>query len=242
MNRLIVLNLLFLSFLLTLSAETFSQSENESLNRKSNRFLILPSHFLDPLNPAFQVGVERRIAKHSAIQAQYGLVLSREVISQYLDLFPLLWGPTYPEKSGHKFRLEYRFYFAEQEGAIHPYVAGEIQYLDITTLTHAKFLASDEDFPYDFDVVTDVTTYEDVFTYRKRRASLGAKWGILLLLTPTLTLDFFVGAGINYRHTIHLDRLNENDWFTVPGFNHHWAPGRTFFPNLPAGFSLGFQF
>lgn len=238
-----LLNLFNIFFLLLIgSSAVVAQSNQDSMSRKANRILILPSHLFDPLNPSIQIGFERKIAKHSAIQLQYGWVLTRDLFNQYLNSLSVTVGSASPEKAGFKLRLEYRYYFGEPGERVQPYLAGECQYLDITTSTVGTFIASDENFPYDFEVVDEFTPYEDEFTYHKRRVGLNAKLGLLLMITAGITLDLYIGTGINFRDSVHLDRINANDWFFVPGFNHHWSPGRAFYPNLPAGFSLGFQF
>lgn len=229
-------------FLIAIPLSGFSQSNQDSVYRKANRLLFLPSHLIDPLNPSIQVGFERKIAQRSAIRIQYGLVPSRDLFTEVLRSFPENRDSFFPEKSGFKLRLEYRYYFGEPSQGVYPYLAGECQYLDITTSTMATFVATDENFPYDFEVVDEFTPYEDEFTYHKRRVGLNAKLGVLLIMLPGITLDLYIGTGINFRESVHGERINANDWFWGPGFNHHWSPGRTFYPNLPAGFSMGFQF
>ncbi len=243
MNTHRLLNLFTIFFLLLIgSSAVVAQSDQDSVHRKANRILILPSHLFDPLNPSIQIGFERKIAKHSAIQLQYGWVLTRDLFNQFLNSLSVNVGATSPEKAGFKLRLEYRYYFGEPDERVFPYLAGECQYLDITTSTVGTFVASDENFPYDFEVLYEFTPYEDEFRYRKSRLGLNAKLGVLFLISSRITLDLYIGAGINFRNSVHFDRLNPNDWFFVPGFNHHWSPGRTFYPNVPAGFSLGVQF
>lgn len=68
MNKHNVLIAVFLSVLLAPVAAIFSQVEEDSLNRKANRLLMLPSHLIDPINPTIQLGFEKGVGQHHAIQ------------------------------------------------------------------------------------------------------------------------------------------------------------------------------
>lgn len=243
MSKHILLSAIFFALLLAATPDSFSQVSEDSLSRKPNRLLILPSHLFDPINPAMQLGFEKGFGQHHAIQIQGGIMLNQDLLSAFVSILPQdSVMVIYPQR-GHKLRLEYRYYLDPLGEQVHPYLAVDFQYQRSSHTVSQDFWVSDTLFEYGFPVGQESGyIYEDEYRILKTKFGMNGKIGVLVVISPFITIDCFGGLGMFFKSIEQEERLNPADFPAGQGLFDSGLPGIYYSPNLPVGFSVGFQF
>lgn len=243
MNKHIFLLALSLLWVLFHPAGGFAQSDNDTLKRLSTRLVILPSHLIDPINPALQVGVETGFGKHHAIQVQGGLILNQDLLSALVLLAPQDSAVVVVPRKGYKLRMEYRYYLDPLGEQVHPYLAIDLQYQQSAYGITQAYRISDTSFDYGFDFdIENGFVYDDDHRVMKTKLGINGKVGVLFVISRFITIDCYGGLGLFRRVIEHENRLNPADPAYGKGIYITDDPGTRYLPNLQVGFSLGFQF
>jgi hypothetical protein len=150
-------------------------------------------NFIDPGNPAIQIGVERFINDRNSVQVEGGYILPYNFdLSEY---------GIKPKYKGYIFKGGYKYWFVNNR----IYSGLEIFTRRNNYVANLKFKSSYTDSqvePY----------YYDVVNIRREFTGVNIVGGYVKSWNP-LFLDFMIGAGLGSRKVNHTNRINPDDIF-----------------------------
>lgn len=171
------------------------------------------------------------------------MILNQDLLSAFISILPQDSIIVLYPQQGHKLRLEYRYYLDPLGEQVHPYLAVDFQYQRSSHTISQAFWVSDTLFNYGFPIDQESGyIYDDDFRILKTKFGMNGKIGVLFIISPFITIDCFGGLGIFLRSIEQEGRLNPADFSIGQGLFDPPPPGMRSFPNLPIGFSVGFQF
>jgi len=185
-------------------------------------------NFLDFNSPNLQLGGERRLDKHNAVQLIGGLSIDpngKENKNPHSFI------------NGYRFKAEYRRYFHVRTSFAF-YVAGDVFYTTYNRFTHDSFISA-----------ISSAHYSDNFYLQKKMAGADLKWGFQRMLEQHFMFEFFAGLGFKSKTVTQTHRTAPSDERVPPprptyvNFNAMANQLGTYTtPTMPVNFVIGYKF
>ena len=236
---------------LTFSFYTYGQEiiEKNEVNakrtekiEKPNAIFFAPLNLFDFVNPNFQIGYERFVAKKWALQIEGGIIINHSVENYLIDRVKGIDDCPYTNK-GFRVRGSVKYVFLDKR-KVKIYVSPELFYFKNKSGINCSFSVSDPDFEYSFGTAPNDGAYGYTqFLYNdEEKMGVNMKAGIKLLLGKRFFFEPHLGIGFAYRNVIQTGKENENDKLLYSwGILDKAAPDK-WVPTIPFNFKIGFRF
>ena len=207
---------------------------------KPNAIFFAPLNLFDFINPNFQIGYERFIAKKWALQIEGGIIINHSVENYIIDLIKNIKDCEYTNEG---FRVKGSIkYVVLDKRKIKLYISPEMFYLKNKSGIIRDFKISDPDFEYSELVPEGADGYSQFFYNDEEKMGMNFKAGIKLFLGKNFFMEPHWGLGFAYRNVIQTGRENPNDeLWDFFGIFDNAAPNK-WVPTLPFNVKLGFRF
>jgi len=215
---------------------------------KHNSFLFAPFNLFDFVNPNFQIGYERFVAKRWSLQIDGAIIINHSIENYLIDWFSGIKVRDCPyTNKGFRVKLSTKYVVLDKR-KIKLYVSPELFYYRNKSGIVRDFLVSDPDFEYSFGIAPEgMNGYTQFFYNDEEKFGVNFKVGIKILLGKHFFLEPHFGFGFAYRNVKQSERENPNDklydfWDDIDlGFFDKAAPNK-WVPTLPFNFKIGFRF
>lgn len=221
-----------LAFMVLLASyHAHSQKEVRQINRPAykNAFYVRPLNAADLSHANIAVGYERMIKQRNFLSLtasyHYDNIYGKSN-NPYISTIPIVPTGGFTVEIEHKWFKESLFYYAAS------LAARSIQYQHGNIFTIPK---------------TDGTTYESYnkFNAKKEWIEAAGKIGWRIRPTNKLFFDFYLGAGLRYKHTWYTETEASPGATIVKEFNIYYfrdRPGHFLLPSIKGGVSVGYKF
>ena len=211
---------------------------------KPNAIFFAPLNLFDIVNPNFQIGYERFVAKKWSLQIEGGIIINHSIINYVIDWANGIKVSECPY-TNKGFRLKGSLkYILVDKRKFKLYVSPELFYYTNKSGIVGDFLISDPDFDYSFGSPEEGQNgYRQFFYNDEEKMGINFKTGIKLLLGKHFFIEPHIGLGFAYRNVIHEGIENPNDeiYDNLFGIFDSAAPNK-WVPTLPFNLKIGFRF
>jgi hypothetical protein len=215
--------------ILVLTIVIFSLETKGQDSIKANYIITFtPVTLINPINPAFQIGLEKRLTDNSRIYSDLGILLPY-VINSYDSAKT-------PSYKGFRILIGYKYYrnwINEFNGF---YIAPELFFLHNRYTEILSFNKPTDSIKYHADYYDKVNILRETF-------GLNIKIGNEFKMNRFI-FDVYGGLGFKHRLVVHFDRTNINDDMTSPiDLNIRYLadkPANEWTLNLTLGFKIGY--
>ena len=211
---------------------------------KPNSIFFAPLNLFDFVNPNFQIGYERFLARKWSLQVEGGIIIKHSIINSVIDWANGIKISECPY-TNKGFRVKGSIkYFVVDKRIFKLYVSPELFYYKNKSGIVRDFLISDPDFEYSFGRPAEGQNgYNQFFYNDEEKMGVNFKVGIKLLLGKHFFIEPHLGLGLAYRNVIQTGIENPNDviYDNLFGIFENTAPNK-WVPTLPFNFKIGFRF
>jgi len=228
--------------------DSIVNSENKAKRiekiEKPNAIFFAPLNLFDIVNPNFQIGYERFVAKKWSLQIEGGIVINHSIPNYVVD-----WAKgtkvSECQFTNKGFRVKGSVkYIVVDKRKFKVYVSPELFYLKNKSGIQRDFLISDPDFEYSFGQNPDNETYgyHEFFYNDEEKMGVNFKAGIKHFVGRRFFIEGHLGVGFAYRNVIQTGRENpNNELINNWGVFDNAAPNK-WVPTLPFNFKIGYRF
>jgi hypothetical protein len=217
-NEVIMKRFLFTSILLIGLVSSFYAQDTIISTKKSteklekpNAIFFAPINLFDFVNPNFQMGYERFVAKKWAIQIEVGIIINHSIENCLIDWLSGSKVKDCPyTNKGFRVKTSVK-YIVFGRKVIKLYVSPELFYMKNRSGIVRDFSVSDFNFNYPTPIPDGTTAYKNFFYNDEQKMGINFKFGIKLLLGKRFLLEPHVGLGLAYRIVTQTGRYNLND-------------------------------
>ena len=213
---------------------------------KPNAIFVAPINLFDFVNPNFQIGYERFVAKKWVIQLEAGIIINHSIENYLIDWLngKKVKDCPYTNK-GFRIKTSVKYIVLDKR-IIKLYVSPELFYMWNKTGIVCDFVISDPNFEYSFGKPEWKEGYLNMysqFLYNdEKKMGINFKFGIKLFLGKRFLLEPHVGIGLAYRIVSQTGRENPNDeLYSIFGIFDNAAPNK-WVPTLPINLKIGCRF
>ena len=208
---------------------------------KPNTIFFAPLNLLDFINPNFQIGYERLIAKRWALQVECGIIINHSIENYLIDFLSGIKDCPYTNK-GIRLRGSVKYVFIDKR-KVKMYLSPELFYLRNKSGIAGDFLKSDSDFEYSFEPAPEwADGYTQFFYNDEEKMGVNFKVGVKLLGGKRFFMDTHWGLGFAYRNVVQTEIENPNDKYeALFGIFDNAVPNK-WVPTIPINFKIGFRF
>ena len=203
------------TFLVGLSFSFYGYSQDSIKTKKMespNAVFFAPFNLFDWVNPNFQIGYERFLAKKWAVQIEAGIIISHSIENCIVDWITGLKVKDCPYiNKGFRIKTSVKYIVLDKR-KIKLYVSPEFFYLKNKSGIVRDFLISDHDFEYSIGKAPEgMDMFKQFFFNDEEKMGVNFKIGIKLLFGKRFFLEPNVGLGFAYRNVIQTGIENPND-------------------------------
>ncbi|SCZ00280.1 DUF3575 domain-containing protein [Flavobacterium caeni] len=178
----------FLIIICFISLKSVSQNDIQKEYKWNVKLGIL--NFIDPANPAFQIGLERFINSKNSLQFEAGYILPYN--------FDLSEEAVSPNSKGYIFKASYKYWFVNNKF----YAGPEIFTRKNDYTANLQFTSS--------ETTETGEAYYDIVKVRRDFTGANIVFGYVRNF-DRFFLDFMAGAGLGHRKVTHSNRIDPND-------------------------------
>ena len=249
MNRFLYLVLLLNGlFFFGFGQEITPKNENKANStekiEKFNAIFFAPLNLFDIVNPNFQIGYERFVAKKWSLQIEGGIIINHSIPNYVVDLVKGTKISECPYTSkGFRVKGSIKYVLFDKR-KFKFYVSPELFYLRNKSGISRSFVVSDPDFEYSFDIPEWEwdTGYSQFFYNDEEKMGINFKAGIKLILGKRFFVEPHLGIGLAYRNVIQTGRENPNDEMIYGWGVFDSAAPNKWVPTLPFNVKIGLRF
>ena len=211
---------------------------------KPNAFLFAPFNFFDIVNPNFQIGYERFVARRWSLQIDGAIMVRHSIFNVIIDWANGIKVSECPyTNKGFRVKGSVKYFLVDKR-IFKLYFSPELFFYKNKSGIVSTFLISDPDFEYSFGRPEEGQNGYDMFFYNdEEKMGVNFKTGIKLLLGKYFFIEPHLGLGFAYRNVIRTGIENPNDevFDNLFGIFDSTAPNK-WAPTLPFNFKLGVRF
>jgi len=207
-----------------------------------NSIFFAPFNLFDFVNPNFQIGYERVVAKKWSLQIDGGIIINHSIENYLIDWLSGIKVKDCPyTNGGFRVKLSVKYVVLDKR-KIKLYVSPELFYLRNKSGIACDFSISDPDFEYLDTVPEGMSVYTQFFYNDEEKMGINFKVGIKIFFGKHFYLEPHLGIGFAYRNVEQIGRYNPNDelWGGFGIFDNA-APNK-WIPTMPFNLKIGVRF
>jgi hypothetical protein len=215
MKRFLFTGILLIGLIVSYGQDTITTSLTTKVSteklEKPNSIFVAPFNLLDFINPNFQIGYERFVAKKWAIQIEAGIIINHSIENYLIDCLNGIKVRDCPyTNKGFRVKTSVKYVVFGRK-RVKLYVSPELFYMRNKSGILRSFSVSDFNFNYPTPIPSGATGYHNFFYNDEQKMGINFKFGIKLLFGKWFLLEPHVGLGLAYRIVTQTGRDNPND-------------------------------